>query len=250
MSESVKIDLRLDPGLKETLEDIAVKYFDARTHHKSGRPEITATINRLIKLGIKALEDGHPDTSASYPDGMELVITQKVNEAIANLGIHHYMTEIDLNQKLSPIVYDFKKTTEAIAAALAPIVEDVESLKKRLETLTALPSPSEPVELENLPLLSELALLSEPMEPSVETETVETAIAPTPSEDKPDFSQGLYGKQLAARLGMTNSGLSRAWKPDKDKPERPEYFKEWSREKDPDGLAWEKRNDEKFYPIG
>lgn len=165
MSESVKIDLRLDPGLKETLEDIAVKYFDARIHHKSGRPEITATINRLIKLGIKALEDGHPDTSASYPDGMELVITQKVNEAIANLGIHHYMTEIDLNQKLSPIVYDFKKTTEAITSALAPITEEIESLRKQIEILSTAtpPSSSESVELGNLPILKALQK-SKPLE--------------------------------------------------------------------------------------
>lgn len=148
------------------------------------------------------------------------------------------------------------EVNQAIAAALAPIVEDVESLKKRLETLTALPepSPSEPLELENLPLLEALQKPepSEPMElmERMESLETETAIAPAPSEDKPDFSQGLYGKELAARLGVSNSGLSRAFKPEKDKPERPEYFKEWSQEKDPDGLAWEKRNDEKFYPVG
>ncbi|MFM7576878.1 MAG: hypothetical protein ACKO5Q_08075, partial [Microcystaceae cyanobacterium] len=146
---------------------------------------------------------------------------------------------------------------QAIAAALAPIVEDVESLKKIIEKLStaAPPSLSEPVKIENLPLLEALQKPepSEPMElmEGMESlETVETAIAPAPSEDNPDFSQGLNGKELAARLGMTNSGLSRAWKPDKDKTERPEYFKQWSREKDPSGLAWEKRDDEKFYPVG
>ena len=218
MSESIKIDLRLDPGLKEILEAIAVKYFDARTHHKSGRPEITATINRLIKLGIKALEDGHPDTSVSYPDGMELVVTQKVNEAIA--------------------------------AALAPITEEMETLKKIIEKLStaAPPSLSEPVKIENLPLLEALQKPepSEPMElmEGMESlETVETAIAPAPSEPNPDFSQGLYGKDLAARLGRARSSVS-------DNSKNPDHFREWSQKLDPDGLTWEKRNDDRFYPVG
>jgi len=148
------------------------------------------------------------------------------------------------------------EVNQAIAAALAPIVEDVESLKKRLETLTALPepSPSEPLELEKLPLLEALQKPepSEPMElmERMESLETETAIAPAPSENKPDFSHGLDGKKLGPRLGVTGSGISRAWKPDKDKPARPEYFKQWSREKDPDGLAWEKRDDDRFYPVG
>lgn len=142
------------------------------------------------------------------------------------------------------------EVNQAIAAALAPIVEDVESLKKRLETLTALPetSPSEPLELENLPLLEALQKPepSEPMElmERMESLETETAIAPAPSEDKPDFSHGLMGKELAARLNRVKSSISMNWK-----PENPDRFRQWSQELDPDGLAWEKRGD-KFYPIG
>lgn len=52
-----KIDLRLDDGLKAQVEDVAVRLFGARMHHISKRPELTTTLNRLIKIGLEAVEN-------------------------------------------------------------------------------------------------------------------------------------------------------------------------------------------------
>ena len=85
--------------------------------------------------------------------------------------------------------------------------------------------------------------------------------------DGSDISNGLTQSELAARLGVNASTISRNW--DKWR-NQPHLFSQWaklSREEfkalypnepisaksqkhpDPDGLAWEKRGD-RFFPVG
>jgi hypothetical protein len=58
------LDLKLDEGLRDQVEAIAVSVFGAKIHHISKRPEITTTLNRLIKLGLSALNQ---DNSLGFP---------------------------------------------------------------------------------------------------------------------------------------------------------------------------------------
>ena len=74
---------------------------------------------------------------------------------------------------------------------------------------------------------------------------------PFPSEDvvfSDDFPSGLKLVTLAERLGVTKGRLSQVWN------KRRSQFIEWSREKDPDGLAWSKpagqeKSTSPFYPL-
>jgi hypothetical protein len=83
-----KVDLKLDPGLREQVEAIALEKFGAKVHHISHRPEITTALNRLIKMGITALESGYLDNNPDAipippsPD-LEAVVREQVQQAIA-----------------------------------------------------------------------------------------------------------------------------------------------------------------------
>jgi predicted DNA-binding protein len=56
--------------------------------------------------------------------------------------------------------------------------------------------------------------------------------------------KGLKGVELSARLGCDNSDLGK-----KAKSLTREEFANWSRKKDPEGIAWERREDKKYYPL-
>lgn len=101
MADSNKIDLRLDPGLREQIEAIAVERFEAKIHHISKKPELTTTINKLIKLGIKYLEEQYQDnTVIQNPDS--LVTPEQLEAVIAALR-SELMTEIETVKELEPV---------------------------------------------------------------------------------------------------------------------------------------------------
>ena len=108
------------------------------------------------------------------------------------------------------------EVSQAIAAALAPISEDLENLKKQISGLLTTPPP--------LPL-----------------ETMNQAIAPALKELIP--GEGLTGKELAERFGYgEGSPVTKNWKKGED------AFLLWSKGKDPDGYGWTKQGD-KFFPV-
>jgi hypothetical protein len=94
-----KIDLKLDEGLREQVEAIALERFGAKIHHISKKPEITTALNRLIKMGITALNSGCQDNN---PDAIPIPPSPDL-EALVR---------------------------EQVKAAIAPIEEEMEALKK------------------------------------------------------------------------------------------------------------------------
>jgi gas vesicle protein len=56
--------------------------------------------------------------------------------------------------------------------------------------------------------------------------------------------KGSTGAALAKRLGWDDSELSK-----QARGKTREEFANWSKEKDPDGIAWERREDKKYYPL-
>lgn len=87
-SRSTRIDLRIPNDLLETVQSLARDRFNAPIHHISGKPEITPVIVDLIRLGITALDDHHPDTRPdshpeTYPDN--LVTVDQLETAIETL---------------------------------------------------------------------------------------------------------------------------------------------------------------------
>ena len=296
-----KVDLRLDPGLREKIDQLAVERFEARIHHITGKPEITSTINRLIRYGIEYLDKSYLDSSQEregrYPDNL---VTIEEFEAIAAKVKKLTDAEIDWqartammreNTKLENQVMALQESLEslksevltleqrqatlaetmisdnsvqqAIAELKAEFQNEVNAVQRILENLTNAAEPDdEELEPES----------SQPIDYFPEPET-ETAIA-VEATDVPmrqldliktetrsrsnctvtqNFNQGLTGADLARRLGVHESVISRNAK------KGPEHFKEWSRNPkngghggkiaDPDGYAWERREDKLYYPI-
>lgn len=59
-----------------------------------------------------------------------------------------------------------------------------------------------------------------------------------------NHEEGLKGIELAKRLGCDNSNLAR-----NAKKFTKEKFTDWSSQKDPEGIAWEFRENKKYYPL-
>jgi hypothetical protein len=58
------------------------------------------------------------------------------------------------------------------------------------------------------------------------------------------FEKGLKGIELSKRLIFDDSGLAK-----NVRKFTKEEFADWSRKKDPKGIAWERREDKKYYPL-
>ncbi len=50
-------DFKIPIDLYQRLQEIAVKHFSAKIHHRSNKPEITSTLISLLQLGIESLEN-------------------------------------------------------------------------------------------------------------------------------------------------------------------------------------------------
>ena len=60
--------------------------------------------------------------------------------------------------------------------------------------------------------------------------------------------EGLTARELSIRLGLNRSAVSNWWTGRKNPT--PEQFTEWSRKQnDPDGQAWRRGTDDKYYPV-
>jgi hypothetical protein len=125
---TTKVDLRIDESLLETVREIALSRFNAKIHHISHKPEVTETINQLIRYGIEYLDKGYQDTnrdnSIVYPDN--LVTKETLDSAIAELQTRF---ENALGEFRS-LVADTAITEGRMSSAIAPLREEIENLKK------------------------------------------------------------------------------------------------------------------------
>lgn len=93
-------DVKFPLPLYEKLLDIAVTHFDAKTHHRSNKPELTQTIISLLQLGIESLEGSEDkkklvnrltSTDAGKP------ITAKQVQLLIDSAIEDLKSELNLN---------------------------------------------------------------------------------------------------------------------------------------------------------
>ena len=151
--ETKKIDLKIDESLLERVQEIALKHFKAKIHHISKKPEVTETINQLIQYGIEYLEKGYQDTDKinpiAYPDNvvtkeaLDNAIAEVKNElGQAKLWLHETSVTYDviaqLETKFNDKLGDFRSEVADTAvsegrmkAAIAPLKEEIEALKKQ-----------------------------------------------------------------------------------------------------------------------
>lgn len=255
-----KVDLRLEEGLREQVEKIAVSVFGAKKHHISQRPELTTTLNRLIKIGINAINQ---DKSAALgivaPGAGNRDFQDKINALDGAID--------NLRDKLADQARELEAVKNALSAgpltqasALAKIQETTlptqETATAPAETIqedpqkSALPAQEDPAETESeTETESDFSALPGEPAPSAETLTLalwEGETAPEGGPEQARFPDGLEGKELGQRLGLKDgSGISHWFK------KGAEELARRSAEKDPEGIAWERRadTDKKYYPI-
>ena len=151
----------------------------------------------------------------------------------------------DLSAALAALA---NKEHQPVSVASEPqTVEQLRILTERVELLEASGKPSK---------AHSTKPTTEPTAAAVEhLEAGDDTSAPQPEElaeaVTEDLSKGLTGAELAARLNLTNPNtVNGEWK---RKQADPPKFHQWSRERDPQGIAWERRGGQgkagKYYPL-
>ncbi len=71
-----RVDVRIPNDLYDEIQAIAIKYFNAKIHHRSNKPEVTPTILELIKIGIAHLDLDETLLETSTTDELQQAIEQ------------------------------------------------------------------------------------------------------------------------------------------------------------------------------
>ena len=66
-----RVDVRIPNELYDNLQAIAISRFNAKIHHRSNKPEVTATILELIKIRIAHLDTSLPATNKEETDELK-----------------------------------------------------------------------------------------------------------------------------------------------------------------------------------
>uniref|UniRef100_B8HUR6 Uncharacterized protein n=1 Tax=Cyanothece sp. (strain PCC 7425 / ATCC 29141) TaxID=395961 RepID=B8HUR6_CYAP4 len=143
----------------------------------------------------------------------------------------------------STLPFPLETVTESVPEPVAEVAiseseSEVESVAEEVETATAEMETSLEAEVEQEAPLAIASSEDTQEEDETEDETDDEA----DDEDEPAGLSSLSQGDLAKRLGVVSQSLS----PRRTKPD----FPEWSRSKDPEGIAWQFDSQQKvFYPL-
>jgi hypothetical protein len=136
-----RVDVRIPNHIYEQIAAIATRHFQAKVHHRSGKPEVSPTILELIKIGIAHLESTLPDSA----DISDESVASELREQIQDLDLRLRAIErssltarrsptqaLPIESKLSDDLTDTDDTTDESTqgvsrATLAPIFEEVDN---------------------------------------------------------------------------------------------------------------------------
>lgn len=143
---TTKVDLRIDESLLETVREIALSHFNAKIHHISHKPEVTETINQLIRYGIEYLDKGYQDNDRVnpivYPDN--LVTKETLDSAIAEvrnelgqakLWLHETSVTYDVIAQLETKFDDKLGEFKSLVADTAPTIGVMNATIDRVKAL-------------------------------------------------------------------------------------------------------------------
>jgi metal-responsive CopG/Arc/MetJ family transcriptional regulator len=130
---------------------------------------------------------------------------------------------------------DFKE----LQAFVATLSEEVERLKKEKVTASCVVTKFDSIEIEDELSNESLPELVEKVELKITNKLVDQQKL---SISVPEAISGMSGTKLSERLNYDNGELGKRSKKSK------EEFADWSKGKDPEGIAWERR-DKKYYPL-
>ena len=96
-----RCDVRFPNQIYDQIQEIAVKHFNAPTHHKSGKPQVSSTIVELVKIGIAHLE---PDLSDQLPDSLSGQVSQGKIQEMIDAAISERAKPDTLSDNLSDLI--------------------------------------------------------------------------------------------------------------------------------------------------
>jgi hypothetical protein len=129
-----RVDVRIPNHIYEQVQAIATQHFQAKVHHRSGKPEVSPTILELIKIGIAHLEATLPDSA----DISDKSVASELREQIKGLDVRLKALEgkkgdraiaVDCSERSSIDTNDTTdESTQGVSrATLAPIFEEVDN---------------------------------------------------------------------------------------------------------------------------
>ena len=214
---STRCDVRIPNQLYEQIETIA-RHSNARIRLKSGKPEVTSTIVKLIELGIRHLSDIKSDRlltsdtlSDALSDNLSDLIETKVSSLVSSKLseiIEQVLSSDQLSDRISDIVDEkLQSPTESLLSdKLSDIVSDKLSDSQQQEVISS-DKPSD--------RLSDKKVQDSPK---------------ALKEEIPNQGEsGISSAELAKRFGVTPSSLSR-WRTGKRSPKDPSIatlFAKW-----------------------
>ncbi len=117
-----RCDVRFPNQIYDQIQEIAVKHFNAPTHHKSGKPQVSSTIVELVKIGIAHLE---PDLSDKLPDSLSGQVSQGKIQKMIDAAISERAKPDTLSDNLSDLIEAaISEKSETISDALSDKVSD------------------------------------------------------------------------------------------------------------------------------
>lgn len=127
-----RCDVRFPRELYEDIEKIAVEEYNAPIYHKTGLPQVSATIIELVKLGIANLRG---DISDNLPDNKSDRLHQKIQELEKRMNSQ---SSASLSDDLSDTVKTLvNEKIDSLKQEFQPILDAHKETEELLEKLQA-----------------------------------------------------------------------------------------------------------------
>ena len=249
---STRCDVRIPNQLYEQIETIA-RHSNARIRLKSGKPEVTSTIVKLIELGIRHLSDIKSDRlltsdtlSDALSDNLSDLIETKVSSLVSSKLseiIEQVLSSHQLSDRISDIVDEkLQSTTKSLLSdKLSDKLSDITQKQEVTSSDNSFDFREDIVE-HSLPS-STKDQLSDKLSDSQQQEVISSdkpsdrlsdkKVQDSPKALKEEIpnqgESGISSAELAKRFGVTPSSLSR-WRTGKRSPKDPSIatlFAKW-----------------------
>ncbi len=228
-----RCDVRFPNQIYDQIQEIAVKHFNAPTHHKSGKPQVSSTIVELVKIGIAHLE---PDLSDQLPDSLSGQVSLGKIQEMIDAAISE-KSEI-ISDALSDKVSDrLTQQQEQLQNAISPLTQQLKEFDSRLEKLSMRMAELERQASEATETVPRDESPQEPPSPATgELKGVSAEIQDS-SKWTEEFSNGVTQKKLCELHKLDASNISKKAKKYEQTPQQ--YLQKIT--------GWVFR-DEKYYP--
>jgi vacuolar-type H+-ATPase subunit C/Vma6 len=121
-----RCDIRVPNDFYEKLERVAIERFNAKTHWKSGKPEITDTILKLLAIGLRHIDSdiiGDLSDTQDLEKMIEAIVIRTLSDKVVNRS--------DKPDSISQLS-DLSQQVDRLQSQLEPILEAQKEIDRLL----------------------------------------------------------------------------------------------------------------------